>query len=175
MLKNIHSAVSSLSVLSCLDISEFVRVFMNRLISLKHRTETKMTPSHYSLAPDPSLAQVVWWCRMMLLCSGTESSSMSHFFPPQEQYELYCEMGSTFQLCKICAENDKDVKIEPCGHLMCTSCLTAWQVRDVGGWRRFCVCWLFLVKCHNSYLLRGELAVEVLFFVDVTDIYKKHM
>uniref|UniRef100_A0A8C9FY53 E3 ubiquitin-protein ligase CBL n=1 Tax=Pavo cristatus TaxID=9049 RepID=A0A8C9FY53_PAVCR len=24
-------------------------------------------------------------------------------------------------------ENDKDVKIEPCGHLMCTSCLTAWQ------------------------------------------------
>lgn len=47
---------------------------------------------------------------------------------PQEQYELYCEMGSTFQLCKICAENDKDVKIEPCGHLMCTSCLTAWQV-----------------------------------------------
>lgn len=37
-------------------------------------------------------------------------------------------MGSTFQLCKICAENDKDVKIEPCGHLMCTSCLTAWQV-----------------------------------------------
>lgn len=46
----------------------------------------------------------------------------------QEQYELYCEMGSTFQLCKICAENDKDIKIEPCGHLMCTSCLTAWQV-----------------------------------------------
>lgn len=49
----------------------------------------------------------------------------------QEQYELYCEMGSTFQLCKICAENDKDVKIEPCGHLMCTSCLTAWQVHPL--------------------------------------------
>lgn len=48
--------------------------------------------------------------------------------PEQEQYELYCEMGSTFQLCKICAENDKDVKIEPCGHLMCTYCLTSWQV-----------------------------------------------
>lgn len=45
----------------------------------------------------------------------------------QEQYELYCEMGSTFQLCKICAENDKDVRIEPCGHLLCTPCLTAWQ------------------------------------------------
>lgn len=47
----------------------------------------------------------------------------------QEQYELYCEMGSTFQLCKICAENDKDIRIEPCGHLLCTPCLTSWQVR----------------------------------------------
>ena len=46
----------------------------------------------------------------------------------QEQYELYCEMGSTFQLCKICAENSKDIRIEPCGHLLCTPCLTAWQV-----------------------------------------------
>ncbi|NXS51716.1 CBLB ligase, partial [Brachypteracias leptosomus] len=57
----------------------------------------------------------------------------------QEQYELYCEMGSTFQLCKICAENDKDVKIEPCGHLMCTSCLTAWQESDGQGCP-FCRC-----------------------------------
>ena len=47
----------------------------------------------------------------------------------QEQYELYCDMGSTFQLCKICAENDKDIKIEPCGHLLCTPCLQSWQVR----------------------------------------------
>ena len=46
----------------------------------------------------------------------------------QEQYELYCEMGSTFQLCKICAEHSKDIRIEPCGHLLCTPCLTAWQV-----------------------------------------------
>ncbi|KAM7374925.1 hypothetical protein PAMP_007556 [Pampus punctatissimus] len=59
--------------------------------------------------------------------------------PEQEQYELYCEMGSTFQLCKICAENDKDVKIEPCGHLMCTSCLTAWQESDGQGCP-FCRC-----------------------------------
>lgn len=58
----------------------------------------------------------------------TMSTTSVHLFS-KEQYELYCEMGSTFQLCKICAENDKDVKIEPCGHLMCTSCLTAWQVR----------------------------------------------
>uniref|UniRef100_A0A8C8E1L8 E3 ubiquitin-protein ligase CBL n=1 Tax=Oryzias sinensis TaxID=183150 RepID=A0A8C8E1L8_9TELE len=58
-----------------------------------------------------------------------EPSPQDHIKVTQEQYELYCEMGSTFQLCKICAENDKDVKIEPCRHLMCTSCLTAWQVK----------------------------------------------
>ena len=40
-----------------------------------------------------------------------------HIRVTQEQYELYCEMGSTFQLCKICAENDKDVRLEPCNHL----------------------------------------------------------
>ena len=53
---------------------------------------------------------------------------MTCFQVTQEQYELYCEMGSTFQLCKICAENDKDIRIEPCGHLLCTPCLQAWQV-----------------------------------------------
>ncbi|XP_054760202.2 E3 ubiquitin-protein ligase CBL-B-like [Lytechinus pictus] len=55
--------------------------------------------------------------------------------PPEElihvtadQYELYCEIGSSFQLCKICTENDKDIKLEPCGHLLCSQCLSAWQV-----------------------------------------------
>lgn len=80
------------------------------------------------------------------LCFKAVKAYSCLIFPPQEQYELYCEMGSTFQLCKICAENDKDVKIEPCGHLMCTSCLTAWQVRDVGGWKGFCVGWLLKVS-----------------------------
>ena len=51
-----------------------------------------------------------------------------HIFVTEEQYELYCEMGSTFQLCKICAENNKDIKIEPCGHLLCVMCLIHWQV-----------------------------------------------
>ena len=60
-------------------------------------------------------------------------STNSHIFflifsDIQEQYELYCEMGSTFQQCKICAENDKDIRLEPCGHLLCTPCLTQWQV-----------------------------------------------
>ena len=40
-------------------------------------------------------------------------------------------MGSTFQLCKICAENDKDTKLEPCGHLLCQQCLLNWQ--ETGG------------------------------------------
>ncbi|XP_048872305.1 E3 ubiquitin-protein ligase CBL-B isoform X2 [Brienomyrus brachyistius] len=68
-----------------------------------------------------------------------EPAPHDHIKVTQEQYELYCEMGSTFQLCKICAENDKDVKIEPCGHLMCTSCLTAWQDSDGQGCP-FCRC-----------------------------------
>eukprot|EP00066_Takifugu_rubripes_P028163 XP_011617429.1 PREDICTED: E3 ubiquitin-protein ligase CBL-B isoform X4 [Takifugu rubripes] len=70
------------------------------------------------------------------LCQPTPHD---HIKVTQEQYELYCEMGSTFQLCKICAENDKDIKIEPCGHLMCTSCLTAWQESDGQGCP-FCRC-----------------------------------
>ena len=45
----------------------------------------------------------------------------------EEQYEIYCEMGSTFQMCKICAENDKDMKLEPCGHLICHVCLHNWM------------------------------------------------
>ncbi|XP_066539743.1 E3 ubiquitin-protein ligase CBL-C [Hoplias malabaricus] len=48
----------------------------------------------------------------------------------EEQYELYCEIGSTFQLCKICTERDKDTRIQPCGHLLCKPCLTGWQKSD---------------------------------------------
>ncbi|XP_041470883.1 E3 ubiquitin-protein ligase CBL-B-B-like isoform X2 [Lytechinus variegatus] len=66
--------------------------------------------------------------------------------PPEElihvtadQYELYCEIGSSFQLCKICTENDKDIKLEPCGHLLCSQCLSAWQEADGQGCP-FCRC-----------------------------------
>ncbi|XP_066959339.1 E3 ubiquitin-protein ligase CBL-B [Macrobrachium rosenbergii] len=61
------------------------------------------------------------------LTSVVQATPEDHIKVTQEQYELYCEMGSTFQLCKICAENDKDIRIEPCGHLLCTPCLTLWQ------------------------------------------------
>ena len=59
---------------------------------------------------------------------AVQATPEDHIRVTQEQYELYCEMGSTFQMCKICAENSKDIRIEPCGHLLCTPCLTSWQV-----------------------------------------------
>ena len=62
---------------------------------------------------------------------AVQATPEDHIKVTQEQYELYCEMGSTFQLCKICAENSKDIRIEPCGHLLCTPCLTSWQVCNV--------------------------------------------
>ncbi|XP_072822984.1 E3 ubiquitin-protein ligase CBL-C isoform X1 [Vicugna pacos] len=48
----------------------------------------------------------------------------------EEQLQLYWAMDSTFELCKICTESNKDVKIEPCGHLLCGRCLAAWQQSD---------------------------------------------
>nr|XP_020445856.1 E3 ubiquitin-protein ligase CBL-like isoform X2 [Monopterus albus] len=57
----------------------------------------------------------------------------------EEQYELYCEIGSTFQQCKICAERDKDTRIQPCGHLLCQLCLTGWQ-KSAGNTCPYCRC-----------------------------------
>lgn len=51
-----------------------------------------------------------------------------HLLACQEQLRLYWAMNSTFELCKICADTNKDVRIEPCGHLLCSRCLDAWQV-----------------------------------------------
>ncbi|ELK12730.1 Signal transduction protein CBL-C [Pteropus alecto] len=48
----------------------------------------------------------------------------------EEQLQLYWAMDSTFELCKICAESDKNVKIEPCGHLLCSRCLATWLQSD---------------------------------------------
>jgi E3 ubiquitin-protein ligase CBL len=67
------------------------------------------------------------------LSGAVQNTPEDHIRVTQEQYELYCEMGSTFQLCKICAENDKDIRIEPCGHLLCTPCLSSWQESEGQG------------------------------------------
>ncbi|KAM8791045.1 E3 ubiquitin-protein ligase CBL-C isoform 2-T2 [Rhynchonycteris naso] len=53
-----------------------------------------------------------------------------HIHVSEEQLQLYWAMDSTFELCKICAASNKDVKIEPCGHLLCSRCLAAWQHSD---------------------------------------------
>ncbi|XP_051261769.1 E3 ubiquitin-protein ligase CBL-C isoform X3 [Dicentrarchus labrax] len=58
----------------------------------------------------------------------------------EEQYELYCEIGSTFQQCKICTERDKDTRIQPCGHLLCKRCLTGWQQKSAGHTCPYCRC-----------------------------------
>ena len=31
---------------------------------------------------------------------------------------------------QICSENEKDTRIEPCNHLMCSECLSQWQMKD---------------------------------------------
>ncbi|KAJ4922789.1 hypothetical protein JOQ06_022776 [Pogonophryne albipinna] len=58
----------------------------------------------------------------------------------EEQYEIYCDIGSTFQLCKICTERDKDTRIQPCGHLLCQPCLTGWQQKSAGQTCPYCRC-----------------------------------
>jgi E3 ubiquitin-protein ligase CBL len=49
-----------------------------------------------------------------------------HVKVTQEQHDLYEQMDSTFELCKICSVRPKDVRIEPCGHLLCRGCLDNW-------------------------------------------------
>lgn len=74
----------------------------------------------------------------------------------EEQYELYCEIGSTFQLCKICAERDKDTRIQPCGHLLCQPCLTGWQ-KSAGHTCPYCRC---DIRGTESILIEPYLAAS---------------
>ncbi|XP_028282168.1 E3 ubiquitin-protein ligase CBL-C isoform X2 [Parambassis ranga] len=70
------------------------------------------------------------------LCEPTQKGKVK---VTEEQYELYCDIGSTFQLCKICAERDKDTRIQPCGHLLCQRCLRGWQ-KSAGHTCPYCRC-----------------------------------
>lgn len=90
-----------------------------------------------------------------------------------EQYEIYCEMGTTFQLCKICTERDKDVKLEPCGHLLCTPCLTLWQESDGENTCPFCRCEIkgsepVIVEAFEPAAHFGRKAKSAELFVDLT-------
>ncbi|XP_063735809.1 E3 ubiquitin-protein ligase CBL-C isoform X4 [Eleginops maclovinus] len=71
------------------------------------------------------------------LCEPTQKGKVK---VSEEQYEIYCDMGSTFQLCKICTERDKDTRIQPCGHLLCQPCLTGWQQKSAGQTCPYCRC-----------------------------------
>lgn len=61
------------------------------------------------------------------ISSAIAVTSASRIQISKEQYDMYCDMGTSFQVCKICSENNKDRKLEPCGHLICSSCLENWQ------------------------------------------------
>ncbi|CAF0912408.1 unnamed protein product [Adineta steineri] len=61
------------------------------------------------------------------LSSALKPAESDRIYVSEEQYAIYCDMGTCFELCKICSVNNKDCKIQPCGHLICQSCLIAWQ------------------------------------------------
>lgn len=86
-------------------------------------TETKFYLYPDGRDEDPSLS---------VLCSGMNGDERN-VTVTEEQYEIYCGVGNSFQTCKICFENDKDIRVEPCNHLLCTSCLLAWQESEGQG------------------------------------------
>lgn len=80
----------------------------------------------------------------------TENVDLSNFFSTfmrtqirvdSEQQRLYSAIGTTYELCKICDERNKNVRynkiseihdphnlrLEPCDHLLCSVCLKNWQ------------------------------------------------
>ena len=67
-------------------------------------------------------------------------TSASRIQCSKEQYDMYCDMGTSFQLCKICSENNKDRRLEPCGHLICSTCLENWQEHNNVPSCPFCRC-----------------------------------
>ena len=74
------------------------------------------------------------------ISSAIAVTSASRIQMSKEQYEQYCDVGLSFQVCKICAENNKDRKLEPCGHLICSSCLENWQEQHSVPSCPFCRC-----------------------------------
>jgi hypothetical protein len=74
------------------------------------------------------------------ISSAIAIMSASRIQCSREQYEMYCDMGTSFQVCKICSENNKDRKLEPCGHLICSTCLENWQELQSHPSCPFCRC-----------------------------------
>ncbi|VDN97774.1 unnamed protein product [Rodentolepis nana] len=61
-----------------------------------------------------------------------------HIQVSEEQHQLYSRIGSTFEVCKICTENNKNIRLEPCGHLLCKTCLVNCQNAGSGQTCPFC-------------------------------------
>ena len=74
------------------------------------------------------------------ISSAIAVTSASRIQISREQHDMYFDIGSSFQLCKICSENNKDRKLEPCGHLICSSCLESWQELQTSPSCPFCRC-----------------------------------
>uniref|UniRef100_A0A1I8F192 E3 ubiquitin-protein ligase CBL n=1 Tax=Macrostomum lignano TaxID=282301 RepID=A0A1I8F192_9PLAT len=73
----------------------------------------------YPRGMDPSAAPDL---QFLLSCRAKEQIAVS-----AEEFEIYSNMDSSFELCKICSENNKDLKLEPCGHLLCRACFKDWS------------------------------------------------
>jgi len=63
------------------------------------------------------------------LSSGLRLTESNRINVSEEQYTIYSDIGTSFELCKICSVNNKNSKIQPCGHLICQNCLISWQVK----------------------------------------------
>jgi len=74
------------------------------------------------------------------ISSAIAVTSASRIQCSREQHDMYCDMGTSFQVCKICSENNKDRKLEPCGHLICAKCLENWQEHNNLPSCPFCRC-----------------------------------
>ena len=99
-----------------------------------------------------------------LTSSSALSSSMTSIFTSAlmgNSVNAGGEGGETLTvwLCKICAENSKDIRIEPCGHLLCTPCLTSWQVK-----------YFLVIKAYNYSNL--SIITPCLIIYDVPDFEK---
>lgn len=64
--------------------------------------------------------------------------TQTHIQVSEEQHQLYSRIGSTFEVCKICTENNKNIRLEPCGHLLCKTCLVNCQNTGNGQTCPFC-------------------------------------
>ncbi len=65
------------------------------------------------------------------LSSAIKPIESNRIHVSEEQFSIYSDMDTCFELCKICSVNNKNSKIQPCGHLLCQNCLIAWQVEFI--------------------------------------------